>query len=84
MSVRALPDAAALLCLFCILLVPLATAGLSFINTGLGRSRSAAHSMMAAMSVIAVSALVFFVCGFAWQGFIGGPAHFLVISGQAW
>ena len=51
---------------------------------GPGRSRSAAHSMMAAMSVMAVSALAFFVCGFAWQGFAGGPAHFLVISGRSW
>ena len=36
------------LCLSFILLVPLAIAGLALINTGLGRSRSAAHAMTTA------------------------------------
>ena len=39
-----------LLCLVCILLVPLAAAGLALIHQGLGRSRSAAHAMLAAFT----------------------------------
>jgi Amt family ammonium transporter len=71
-------------CTFLILLVPLAAAGLSLINVGLGRSRSAGHMMMAALCMMAVAALAYFVCGFAWQGYIGGPAHALTLSGKSW
>ena len=72
------------LCVVFILLVPLAGAGLSLINTGLGRSRSAAHAMLAALCVMAVAAVVYFVCGFSWQGFPGLPAHFLMAGGKSW
>ena len=50
----------------------------------LGRSRSAAHSMMSALCAISVAALVYFVCGFAWQGFPGLPAHVLNVGGTSW
>jgi Amt family ammonium transporter len=40
--------------------------------------------MMAALCVVAIAALVYFVCGFAVQGFIGRPAHFLMIGGRPW
>lgn len=56
------------LCLVFILLVPLAVAGLALINTGLGRSRSAAQAMTAALCVVATAALVYFICGFAAAG----------------
>ena len=75
---------ATLLCLAFIFLVPCAAAGLALISTGLGRSRSAAHSMMSAMCVLAVAALAYFVCGFAWQGFAGGPAHVASVGGKEW
>jgi ammonium transporter, Amt family len=71
-------------CFFCTLLVPLAGAGLALINAGLGRSRSAAHAMLASLSVIAVAALVYFACGFAWQSFPGRPAHVLTVAGKTW
>jgi Amt family ammonium transporter len=67
-----------------ILLVPLASAGLALINTGLGRSRSAAHSMLASLCVVAVAALVYFACGFAWQGYLGRSAHVLTLGGKGW
>lgn len=67
-----------------ILLVPFAGAGLALINTGLGRSRSAAHAMLASLCVMAVAALVYFVCGFAWQGFVGRPAHVWTIGSKPW
>jgi ammonium transporter, Amt family len=71
-------------CLFFIFLVPLAAAGLALMNVGLGRSRSAGHMMMASLCALAIAGLAYFVCGFAWQGFIGSPAHFLAVSGKNW
>jgi hypothetical protein len=43
-------------CIFSLLLAPLAGGGLALINAGLGRSRNAAHSMMAALCVMSVAA----------------------------
>jgi len=57
------------LCFVFILLVPFAIAGLALINTGLGRSRSAAHAMTCSLCVVGISALVYFVCGFKVQGY---------------
>jgi len=79
-----LSDAAVALCCVLILVVPLAWAGLALINTGLGRSRSAAHAMLASLCVVGIAALVYFVCGFAWQGFAGRPSYALVANGKAW
>jgi ammonium transporter, Amt family len=72
------------LCVFFLLLAPLAGAGLALINAGLGRSRNAAHSMMAAVCVMSVAACVYFVCGRAFQGYAGGPAHFLAVGNKPW
>ncbi len=56
------------LCLVFTLLVPFAIAGLALINTGLGRSRSAAHAITGALCVVGVAMLVFFAWGFALRG----------------
>ncbi|MCU1336529.1 MAG: Ammonium transporter [Bryobacterales bacterium] len=80
----ALPDLAAAICALCILLVPLATAGLALINTGLGRSRNAAHAMMSSLCVLAVAAVAYFVCGFSWQGFPGRAAYAAQAGGKLW
>lgn len=61
------------LCLIFILLVPFAIAGLALINTGLGRSRSAAQAMTSSLCVIAVAALIYFVWGFKVQGYVIPP-----------
>jgi Amt family ammonium transporter len=82
--VPALSETAAALCVALIVLVPLALAGLSLINAGLGRSRSAAHSMVASLCVVAMAAVVYFACGFALQGYPGGPAHVLTVAGKSW
>lgn len=82
--VPALSETGTALCIVCIFLVPLSGAGLALINTGLGRSRSAAHSMLASLCVVAVAALVYFACGYSWQGFAGRPAHVITVSGKAW
>src|ERR1700692_3270931 len=71
-------------CLFFIFLVPLAAAGLALMNVGLGRSRSAGHMMRASLCAFAVAGLAYFACGFALQGFIGSPGHFLTLSGKGW
>jgi Amt family ammonium transporter len=84
LPVPALSEAGTAMCILFILLVPLAGAGLALINTGLGRSRSAAHSMLAALCVVAVAALVYFACGFAWQGYLGRPAHVVTLAGKGW
>jgi Amt family ammonium transporter len=75
---------AAVLCTIFVFLVPFAGAGLALINTGLGRSRSAAHCMMSALCAISVAALAYFVCGFAWQGLAGQPSHILHLGGGTW
>jgi len=72
------------LCILFILLLPLALAGLALINTGLSRSRSAAHSMMAALCVVGAAATAYFVTGFAWQGYPGLVSHSMIIFGKEW
>lgn len=72
------------LALACILLAPLAAAGLALINTGLGRSRNAAHAMVASLAVLAVAGLAYFVCGFAFQGYPGLPVRVLHAGGKEW
>jgi ammonium transporter, Amt family len=77
-------DLSLLACTGLVALVPLALAGLVLMNTGLGRTRSAAHSMLASMAAIAVAALTYYILGFSWEGVSGGPVHTLVIVGKSW
>ncbi len=58
-----------LIALIFILLVPFALAGLTLINTGLGRCRSAAHAMTSSLIVIGVAIVVYLVFGFGFQGY---------------
>jgi Amt family ammonium transporter len=73
-----------MLCLLCIVLIPLAAAGLALIHQGLGRSRSAAHAMLATVCALGISAIVFVLFGFAWAGFAGGPTHSFMAGGVRW
>jgi len=79
-----LSDVSALLAVVSILLIPLAIAGLALINTGLSRSRNAAHLMMSSLCVVGVAAAVYVVCGFTWQGMAGGPARVISLAGKDW
>ncbi|MFZ0661401.1 MAG: hypothetical protein WAM66_01810 [Acidobacteriaceae bacterium] len=72
------------LCVLLIALLPLAPAGLALLNCGLGRSRSAAQSLLGALCLIAVASVVYFAWGFSLEGFAGGHAHSLRIGGVAW
>jgi Amt family ammonium transporter len=71
------------ICILSLLAAPLAIAGLALINTGLGRSRNATHSMMAALCAVSVAALVWFVCGRAFLGHAGGGGV-LRLGGKPW
>jgi ammonium transporter, Amt family len=79
-----LSESAEAVCIISILLVPLAAAGLALINTGLCRSRNAAHTMLLSLVVVAVAAGSFFICGFAWQGYPGLSSHTFQLGGEAW
>ncbi len=52
-------------------------------NSGLGRSRSAVHSMMASLTVIGVATVAFVVCGFTWQGLPGGAGYAISLGGTS-
>ncbi len=83
-SLPALSDAGTVLVTVCILLVPAAIAGIALVNAGLGRSRSAAHSLVTALCVMAVATIVYFAVGFALQGAAGRPTHVLTAAGKPW
>jgi Amt family ammonium transporter len=72
------------LVLACLLVIPLAIAGLALVNTGLGRSRSASHAILSALCAVSVAAAAYFACGFAIQGFAGAPAHTITAAGKQW
>lgn len=84
LTVAPLSDSATMLAAAAILLMPLAIAGVAIINTGLARSRNAAHLMMTGLCVVGVAAVAYVVCGFSWQGFPAGPGRLLTVSGKAW
>jgi Amt family ammonium transporter len=71
-------------CLLCIMLVPLAAAGLGLIHQGLGRSRSAAHAMLGTLCALAISAVFFVLFGSSLAGVAGGPFHSFVTGGVRW
>ena len=71
----ALPDAAYALCLVLLALAPLAIAGVALINTGLGRSRSAAQALLGNLAILAVTAIVFALAGATFSGVLGGAGH---------
>jgi Amt family ammonium transporter len=77
-------DFSSALCFVFILFVPFAAAGLALINAGLGRSRNASHVMLSCICVFALAAIVFFVIGFAWQGYPGRSAYAIVVAGKTW
>jgi len=79
-----LSDTSGVLCFLLILLVPLAGAGLALINTGLGRSRSAAHAMLASLCAVSVAVIVYLTVGFSWQGTAARAGHEFLAGGKAW
>jgi len=72
------------LCLLLTFMVPLTIAGLALINQGLGRSRSAAHTMVSTLCVLAVTSIVFLLIGFSFAGVAGGQAHVVTLGHFPW
>jgi Amt family ammonium transporter len=64
-----------------LLLAPLAIAGVALINTGLGRSRSAAQSLLGSLMIVAISWIVFAVVG---ASLAGAPGHVFQLGGKPW
>jgi len=69
-------------------LAPLAIAGMALINTGLGRSRSAAQALLGSLIILAVSTIVFAVAGAALTGNLpgapGGAGYVFQFAGKPW
>ncbi len=72
------------LCLLLLTVLPLAPAGVALLNCGLNRSRSAAQSLLGALCLTALAAVVYAAWGFSLEGFLGGPGHSLQLGGVAW
>jgi len=53
-------------------------------NSGLGRSRTAAHALMGTLMVAGTAAIAYAVCGFAWQGVAGRPGYAFLVGGKQW
>ena len=67
-----------------LLLAPLALAGVALINTGLGRSRSAAQSLLGALAIGAAAMVVFALVGATIAAPAAGAGHFLALGGKPW
>ena len=70
--------------LFSLTIAPLAAAGLSLINAGLGRSRNAAHAMMSSLIAIAVASCAYFVLGHSFYGAAGESSRVAIVGRQTW
>jgi Amt family ammonium transporter len=80
-------DAAFALALALLLLAPLAIAGVALINTGLGRSRSAAQALLGNLAIVAATAIVFALVGATFAGSLPGTpgaGHILYAAGKPW
>ncbi|HUD14709.1 MAG TPA: hypothetical protein VMQ56_13740 [Terracidiphilus sp.] len=79
-----LSDATFAFVLVLLLLAPLSIAGVALINTGLGRSRSAAQSLLGSLTIVAVAAIAFALVGASLTGSIGAAGHVFHLAGKPW
>ena len=80
-----MPESLFVLTLGLLMLAPLAIAGVALINTGLGRSRSAAQALLGNLTIVAITAIVFAVLGSALAGSLpGGSGHTIHLAGKSW
>src|SRR5581483_1314389 len=67
-----------------LLIAPLAPAGVALLNTGLGRSRSAAQSLLGSLLLVASASLLFAIVGATFADGSTGPGHIATIAGKPW
>ena len=67
-----------------LLLAPLAIAGVALMNTGLGRSRSAAQAILGNVAIVAVASIAFACIGASFSGALGGKILAPSIAGKPW
>jgi Amt family ammonium transporter len=79
-----LSEAAFGLTLALLLMAPLAIAGVALINTGLGRTRSAAQAILGNVAIVAVAAIVFAVVGAALAGSLSESGYAFHMAGKPW
>ena len=72
------------LALALLLLASLAIAGVALINAGLGRSRSAAQSMLGSLAMISIAVIVFALAGATIADGSAGAGHAFHFSGKPW
>jgi Amt family ammonium transporter len=77
-------DAVFALTLALMLVAPMAIAGVALVNTGLGRSRSAAQAMLGNLALIAVAAIAFAFIGASFTGSLGLKEVVLHAAGKPW
>ena len=77
-------DATFALVLLLLAMAPLAIAGVALINAGLGRSRSAAQSLLGSVVVAAIAVIAFTLVGATFVGTVSGAGHVLHIAGTPW
>ena len=80
----AMSEATFVLVLTLLLVSPVALAGLALINTGLGRSRSAAQALLGSRAIAAVAAIAFALVGATFAGSWGGASHTFHAAGKPW
>ena len=77
-------EAAFAFTLVLLFVAPLSIAGVALTNTGLGRSRSAAQSMLGNLAIVAVAAIVFVLLGSDLAGEPGGAGRVFHLAGAGW
>jgi Amt family ammonium transporter len=79
-----LPESASVLCALLICALPLAIAGLALVYAGFSGARHSSQVLIGSVSLLAVAAVVYFVIGFSWQGYPGGPSYAMQFGSTTW
>jgi Amt family ammonium transporter len=77
------PDTSFALTLVLLLIAPMAIAGLALVNVGLGRSRSAAQSLLGTLVVLSTAVIAFVLVGWAMASGSGRDIAFH-LAGKSW
>jgi ammonium transporter, Amt family len=83
-TVPSFSEPAMALALLLLLIAPLAILGLAMMNTGFGRSRSAAQALLGSLAIVAVAAIVFAVFGTSLAGSSSAAGHAFGLAGKSW